>query len=252
MSSDISKLATPNSGRTPAKTKSSNPGAEGFIEFGANNIYELSDEVYKKHNLSDPFNGLILACEQISRTELVERTSPEFVSGLSKSGEVFYEYYVHVSGLSEYTNFLTASILEVYLKLKAEAATLSTTKLKDIKDNTHLKALKEAFPTNKDINDFINAADGRVKSYHRFYSAAKKINGVLVACKIKFHDRGNLEYGITEEIRQPVNYATDVSFKQRISSAKKQLKLSNASKNKLQATKTKLDPDSKKTLGSIA
>ena len=100
--------------------------------------------------------------------------------------------------------------------------------------------LKEGFPTAQDITDFIFEAEKRIKGFHRFYSAEKKIKGNLITCKVKFFDQGNLEYGTFEETVSQVDAPVIKNFAQRIALAKKELKI--ASKpNKNEQKKKELE-----------
>tara|TARA_Y100001937_G_scaffold38616_1_gene54912 strand:- start:56 stop:859 length:804 start_codon:yes stop_codon:yes gene_type:complete len=224
MAKTIAQVSPQKPGKSPERTQTSNSGEETFLDFAVRNIEELSDKVYEKHDLSQPFPGICLFAQEINKSELISRTSETFHELLSKSGSKFYEHYVHVSGISDYINTLTIDTLEVYLKLRSQALKLTTIKKKDIKDK-NLKDLKEAFPTNEDVKTFISEAEKRIKGYHRFYSAEKKIKGNLITCSVRFFDQGNLEYGIFEEAIKQVDVQLSKNFTQRIASAKKELKI---------------------------
>jgi len=236
MAKTIAQISPQKPGKTPTRTQTSNPGTETFLDFAVRNIDELSDKVYEKHDMSQTFPGICLFAQEINKSELISRTSETFHELLAKSGSKFYEHYVHVSGISDYVNTLTMDTLEIYLKLRSQAKKLLTIKKKDIKDKD-LKDLKEAFPTSEDIKTFISEAENRIKGYHRFYSAEKKIKGNLIICSVRFFDQGNLEYGIFEEAIKQVQAPLSKNFNQRISSAKKELKIKSKPKKIQQKSK---------------
>lgn len=239
MARTISSISPQNPGRTPERSQTSKVTGEKFKDWSVRNIEELSNKVFEKHDMSEAQLGVCLFAQEINKAELIQRTSKTFHDLLARSGTKFYEHYVHVSGISDYINVLTLDTLEVYLKLRNQAKKLSTIKKKDIKDKD-LKTLKEGFPTAKDVKTFISEAEKRIKGFHRFYSAEKKIKGNLITCKIKFFDQGNLEYGTFEEAISQVETPVIKNFTQRIALAKKELKI--ASKpNKNEQKKKELE-----------
>ena len=239
MARTISSISPKNPGRTPERSQTSKVTGEKYKDWSVRNIEELSNKIFEKHDMAEAKGGICLFAQEINKAELIQRTSTIFHDLLARSGTKFYEHYVHVSGKSDYINTLTLDTLEVYLKLRKQAKELSTIKKKDIKDKD-LKTLKEGFPTAQDITDFIFEAEKRIKGFHRFYSAEKKIKGNLITCKVKFFDQGNLEYGTFEETVSQVDVPVIKNFAQRIALAKKELKI--ASKpNKNEQKKKELE-----------
>ena len=178
-STPVSTLAGENLGASPDNNQGSNPREEKFIDYTERNISELNKKVFSKFNLSDSMIGLCLYHSEITRPELVQRTSETFASSFPTSDTLskstwFYEYYVHVNGISDYINLLSTETLETYLKLRDAQKELVRTKLEDFSENDELYILKKKFKNPKHIKEFLQKAEQKIKGFHRFYSSQNK------------------------------------------------------------------------------
>ena len=220
-STPISDLAGENLGASPENNQGSNPKEERFIDYTERNISELNKKVFSKFNLSDSMIGLCLHYSEITRPELVQRTSETFASSFAVSDTLsrstrFYEYYVHVNGISDYINLLSTEAMETYLKLRDAQEELVRTKLEDFSEKDDLYILKKKFKEPKHIKEFLQKVEQKIKGFHRFYSSQNNIKGSLINCKVKFADKANLEYGIFLGATSVAAKKSERNFKERV------------------------------------
>tara|TARA_R110001592_G_scaffold52604_3_gene161085 strand:+ start:4251 stop:5057 length:807 start_codon:yes stop_codon:yes gene_type:complete len=202
----ISDLAPDNSEtNSPSRRKYDSTSREGFLDFMMNNVKEMQDSLNEKHDLSKDLSGVCLFARIITPQELIKRTSKSFSEGyINDSNGKIYECFVFVAGISDPMMGLVEEELEVfhllksaegrYLEYKSNQAKTPKAEKKDML----LEMITKHFKKTEERRFVVNHIQKKIESFHRFYYNGAEDSYApigMTQCKIRFHDKKNLQYG---------------------------------------------------------
>ena len=202
----ISDLAPENSETSsPSRRKYDSTSREGFLNFVMNNVREMQDSLNEKHDLSKDLTGVCLFARIITPQQLIKRTSKSFSEGyIDDSSGKIYECFVFVAGISDPMTGLIEEELEVfhllrsaerrYLEYRSNQAKTPKSEKKDML----LDMITKHFEKTEERRFVVNHIQKKIESFHRFYYKGAEDSYApigMTQCKIRFHDKKNLQYG---------------------------------------------------------
>jgi hypothetical protein len=201
----IADLAPDNSEtNSPSRRKYDSTSREGFLNFVMNNVREMQDSLNEKHDLSKELPGVCLFARVITPQELIKRTSKSFSEGyVDDSVGKIYECFVFVAGISDPMIGLIEEELEVFHLLRsAERRFLeyksNQSQLKKEAPDLLLDMITKHFKKTEERRFVVNHIQKKIESFHRFYYKGAEDSYApigMTQCKIRFHDKKNLQYG---------------------------------------------------------